>query len=373
MRENPSKVVGRECPTRSLRRAGFRAAIGTETATARNPSFVGAFAPYNCFRLLGLIAAVAFIFFAPQVSPAASVAPENLPRLVEKIRASVVQLHVERPKEEYDEKIPPYKRRPNAPCSGVIVGENGFILTTHYNIASATAVRVTLDNGKSYDAKILGWHDGKDLAVLKIDATGLPTLPLIERGKLQVGDAVALIGRGPSGEPSVAPGAVSATVRFNGDAMQADCAVNFTSAGGAMVDKDGKLIGIAVHVSHNANWGYNSGISFGAWVNTDDAKKLIEEMKDGKRVTTPPRPRLGVQQGESVADGAPVGEVDPGSGADKAGIKKGDLIISFNGQKVKSFEDLRDAIQKQKPGDEFKATVLREGKEVEVKGKLGRF
>jgi S1-C subfamily serine protease len=325
------------------------------------------------FRISNFVAIASFICLLPLFANAASVAPENLPRLVEKVRASVVQLHVERPKEEYDEKTPPYKRRTIAPCSGDIIDPNGFILTTQYNIGSATAVRVTLDNGKSYDAKVLGWHDGKDLAVLKIDATDLPTLHLADRSKLQVGDAVVIIGRSPSGEPSVAPGAVSATVRFNGDAMQADCAVNFTSAGGALVDKDGNLIGIAAHVSHNANWGYNSGISFGVFVTGTSAETLIAELKDGKRVTTPPRARLGVQAGESAAEGAPVGEVDAGSGADRAGMKRGDLIIEFNGQKIKSFEDLRDAIQKQKPGDEFKATVLRDGKEIELKGKLGRF
>jgi S1-C subfamily serine protease len=324
--------------------------------------------------LAGLISVVIFLASA-QSARAASVAPEHLPRLVEKVRPSVVQLQVERPQEEYDEKIPQYKRRPDAPCSGVIIDPNGFILTTHYNIASATAVRVRLDDGKTYDAKILGWHDGKDLAVLKIDASGLPTLPLAERGKLQIGDAVALIGRGPSGEPSVAPGVVSATVRFNGDAMQADCAANFTSAGGAMVDKNGNLIGIGAHISHNANWGYNSGIAFAAWVGTPDAQKLIEEMKAGKRLTQPPRPRLGVQQSEAESDtpGALVGDVQAGSGADKAGLKKNDLIISFNGTKLQSWEDLVNAVQKHKAGDEFKVIVLREGKEVELKGTLGRF
>jgi S1-C subfamily serine protease len=402
MRKNPKSevrnskfgnLVGCECPDEGGVSRRFRAPfrIGAKPDPSRSVGW--AFASYNRFssprfefrafripsdfrfRIVKLIAVSVFFCLSPIIASAASVAPENLPRLVEKVRPSVVQLHVERPKEEYDEKTPPYKRRPDAPCSGVIIDPNGFILTTHYNIGSATAVRVTLDNGKSYDAKILGWHDGKDLAVLKIDATDLPTLPFADRSKLQVGDAVAVVGRAPSGEPSVAPGIVSATLRFNGDAMQADCNVNFTSAGGAMVDKNGNLIGIAAHISHNANWGYNSGISFGAYVGDPDAQKLIEEMKEGKRVTRPPRPRLGVQmaEGGGAREGALIGAVDGGSAADRAGMKADDLIIEMNGEKIKSWDDLVAAVQKQKPGDEFQLTVLRDGRELRLKGKMGRF
>jgi serine protease Do len=255
----------------------------------------------------------------------------------------------------------------------VIVSDDGLILTTHYNVDKAKSIEVILQDGRSFEAKIVGWHQAQDLALLKIDARRLPTLEEADFDTLNEGTPVALIGRGLDGEPNVSPGIVSALDRMQGSSVQTDCDMNFSTNGGAIVTLDGKLIGIAGHLDHRAQWGYNSGVSFAIVLDKARASGDMEKIASGEKIETPPRPFLGVRaaQGAVGVNGAMIDEVLANSAAEAAGMQNKDVIIEFNGEAIHVWADLVRVIRKSGPGAEFTCKVKRSDEIVELTGELG--
>jgi len=273
--------------------------------------------------------------------------------------------------------------------SGVIISADGYVLTNYHVIEGASALKVTAD-GSTYDADVVGTDASSDLAVIKLkNASDLTAIELGDSDKLVVGEWVMSIGSPYGLEQSVATGIVSATSRStvmssesnSGTTMvytnmiQTDAAINPGNSGGALVDANGDLIGINTLITSSS--GSYSGVGFAIPVNyaTSIAKQLIE----GK---TPSHAQLGVtlvtitseiaaRYNLSVNEGAYIQSVSSGSAADKAGIKEGDIVTSFNGKTITSASDLLIAIREKSPGDTVKIELVRNGKTMEVSATLG--
>jgi serine protease Do len=227
--------------------------------------------------------------------------------------------------------------------SGVIVTKDGYILTNNHVVESATDVKVALDDGREFSAKVIGRDPQTDIAVLKIDAHGLPFLTLADSDKIEVGDVVLAIGNPFGIGQTVTTGIVSAKGRATlgldyEDFIQTDAAINPGNSGGALVDTDGRLIGINTAILSES--GGNQGIGFA--VPTNLARWVMDGLMQNGRVE---RGFLGVNIQDLTPDlakefkldhatGALVSEVTPQSPADKAGLKGGDVIVQFNGKPV---------------------------------------
>jgi serine protease Do len=254
--------------------------------------------------------------------------------------------------------------------SGVIATKDGYILTNNHVVDGADEVKVALQDGREFTAKIIGRDPKSDVAVIKIDATDLPAIPMADSDKVEVGDVVLAIGNPFGIGQTVTTGIVSAKGRGNmgldyEDFIQTDAAINPGNSGGALVDADGRLIGINTAIlSHS---GGNQGIGFAIPVNLarDEMQSLI---KDG-HVT---RGYLGVMIQDLTpalakefklkdATGALIGDVTPKGPADKAGLKSGDLLVEFNGKKVTDSRHLKLEVARTQPGETVPVKILRDG------------
>ncbi|MEG0776404.1 MAG: trypsin-like peptidase domain-containing protein [Raoultibacter sp.] len=269
--------------------------------------------------------------------------------------------------------------------SGVIVSGDGYVLTNNHVVEGSDRLTVTAE-GQIYEAKIVGTDASSDLAVLKIDAKNLKAIELGKSSDLVVGQWVMTLGSPFGLEQSVATGIVSATSRsttldgetgtsFYTNMIQTDAAINPGNSGGALVDKDGKLIGINTMVT-SASGGY-SGVGFA--IPVDYAASVAKQLIEGK---TPTHARLGVsaatidkaiaqRYGFSVDAGAYVSSVVADSSAAKAGIQEGDIITKFNNTQITSANDLILAIRSVNPGDKATVEVNREGETKSVEVTLG--
>ncbi|MGI8794240.1 MAG: S1C family serine protease [Acidimicrobiales bacterium] len=266
--------------------------------------------------------------------------------------------------------------------TGVIISADGVIITNNHVIAGATKLTVTTREGKNLEATVLGRDPGRDLAVIKVEATNLPTAVLGDSGDLVVGDAVIAIGNALAlpGGPTVTTGIVSALERsietISGQIdhlIQTDTAINPGNSGGPLVNSRGEVIGINTAIAGNAqNIGFAIAIT--------PAKPIIEELRSG---TTKVRPFLGVQSvgvtpqvatqfDLSVDSGALVTVVTPNTGAQAAGIRSGDVIVEVDGNAIDDPQALVDALEKHKPGDEVKITLQRGDQRLTVTATLGQ-
>ncbi|MGH9396015.1 MAG: DegQ family serine endoprotease [Terriglobia bacterium] len=283
----------------------------------------------------------------------------------------------------------PQNQRERALGSGVIVSPDGYILTNNHVIQHATGIKVTLTNGKQYDGKVVGADPQTDIAIVKIDASGLATATLGDSSSLKVGDIVMAFGNPFGLDFTVTKGIVSALGRSNigsrieeyGNFIQTDAAINPGNSGGALVNIHGQVIGINTAIlSNNAGPGGEGGfMGIGFAIPSNTARHIMNELiKNGKVV----RGYLGVHIGElkpalAKAMGAPdtngaiVEDVQSGSPAAKAGLKAGDVIRSVNGQTVTSFTALRYEIAEMNPGTEVTLGILRDGKPMTLKVTLG--
>ena len=278
--------------------------------------------------------------------------------------------------------------------SGVVLSEDGYIVTNNHVVAGADALKVTV-GGEEYDADVVGTDESSDIAVIKLrNASGLTPVEIGDSDNLTIGEWVMSIGSPFGLEQSVATGIVSATSRSqimdagtdqygqsSGETtiypnmIQTDAAINPGNSGGALVDADGKLIGINTLItSYSGNY---SGVGFAIPVNY--AVNLAQQIIDGK---TPTHAQLGVslstvnaqnaqRYGLSVDEGAYVAAVSAGSGASEAGLQEGDIITKFDGQKVESASDLMLDVRSKNPGDKVKLEVNRNGETKEVEVTLG--
>lgn len=269
--------------------------------------------------------------------------------------------------------------------SGIIISEDGYIVTNQHVIDSASKLEVVTSDGVSYEATLVGEDTQTDLAVIKIDATGLTAAEFADSADLQVGDEVMAVGN-PGGlqlSSSVTFGYVSALNRpvtnsdtgYTVNCIQTDAAINPGNSGGALVDDEGKLIGINTLItSYSGNY---SGVGFAIPVNY--AINLAQQIIAGE---TPTHAQLGVslstvsaatasRYGLPVDTGAYVAAVTPDSGAAAAGIVPGDIVTAFDGQAVESASDLMLDVRTKNPGDTVTLTVNSGGQEKEVQVTLG--
>lgn len=255
--------------------------------------------------------------------------------------------------------------------SGVIATKDGYILTNNHVVDGAEEVKVALQDGREFTAKVVGRDPKTDVAVIKIDAKDLPAVPMADSDKVEVGDVVLAIGNPFGIGQTVTTGIVSATGRGGAvgldyeDFIQTDAAINPGNSGGALVDAEGRLIGINTAILSRS--GGNQGIGFAIPANL--ARNVMGSLiKDG-HVT---RGYLGVMiQDVNPAlerefklkntQGALVSDVSPDSPAEKAGFKSGDLIQEFNGKKVTDSRHLKLEVATTRPGNSVPVKILRDG------------
>lgn len=277
----------------------------------------------------------------------------------------------------------PSEQRSEGLGSGVIVSPEGYILTNNHVVDDATNLEVVLSDGRQFKGRVIGKDDKTDVAVVKIDAGNLPTITIGDSDNVQVGDYALAIGNPFGVGQTVTLGIVSATHRGLGneieayeDFIQTDAAINPGNSGGALVNERGELIGINTAIIAHGSEG-NQGIGFAVPVNL--ARNIMDQiMKNGKVV----RAQLGIypqdvtptiarQFGVKDSDGALVGEVVPGSPAQKAGLKNGDIILDVNGKHITSANQLRNMISTMQPNSNVNLKVWRDGAEHTMPVTLG--
>ena len=274
----------------------------------------------------------------------------------------------------------PRERRENSLGSGVIVSSDGYIVTNNHVIAKADEIKVLLNDKREFTGKVIGTDPKTDIAVVKINAKNLPTIPWGDSDKLEVGEYALAIGNPFGLNQTVTLGIVSAVGRANvgiadyEDFIQTDAAINPGNSGGALVNARGQLIGINTAIFSRSG-GY-MGIGFA--VPSNMARDVMNSLiKTGKVV----RGYLGVSIQEVTPDlakhfdmkeakGALVSEVLPDSPAAAGGIKSGDVITTYNGHEVESPSMLRNAVAQTPIGTTVKVGLLRDKKSVTVEIKI---
>jgi len=308
-------------------------------------------------------------------------------------------------------------RRPSGPATGIIVSADGFVLTSAFNVADDTAfvgkasgrprsfgrddtleqlvaepdggvaprpnpirrVSVVLPDGSRREAKVHARHEPLGVALLKIDAESLPWLDLAAAATSpQLGDHVAAVGLvDPGGAFTLNPGIVSAASRNRGYRFQTDALVNYGNSGGPVVDAAGSLLGVTTApiepdtvmgrifpLQQLMRWNRapNSGVGFVA--RADRVRAVLDDLKAGKSFERFPGPFLGVQADESRAlgDDVVIGFVAEGSPAAKAGLKKGDVLLAYDGVELAAWRDLTERIAAGRPGDSVVLTIRRRQK-----------
>ena len=263
---------------------------------------------------------------------------------------------------------PQEEAQPRGVGSGFILTSDGLVMTNAHVVEGADEVIVTLTDNREYKAKIIGADKRSDVAVLKIEATGLPAVKIGDVGRLKVGEWVMAIGSPFGLENTVTAGIVSAKQRDTGDYLpfiQTDVAINPGNSGGPLINMRGEVIGINSQI-YSRSGGFQ-GISFA--IPIDEAARVSDQLRTTGKVT---RGRIGVQIdqvskevaesiGLSKAQGALVRGVEAGAPADKAGIEAGDIITKFDGKQIEKSTDLPRLVGNVKPGTRSVVTVFRRG------------
>jgi Do/DeqQ family serine protease len=256
--------------------------------------------------------------------------------------------------------------------SGVIISEDGYIVTNNHVIKGASEIEITLNNKKSYQAKLIGTDSKMDIALLKIDTNEkLPYTVFANSDSVKVGEWVLAVGNPYNLTSTVTAGIVSAKARDLDTSgiqsfIQTDAAVNPGNSGGALVNTRGELIGINTMISSMT--GSYVGYSFA--VPSNIARKIIEDLMEFGNVQ---RGILGVEGGElnsisskelgiTQTQGFYINKVTKNSGAEKSGLGKGDVIIKLDEQNVATFADLSGYINTKRPNDKVQVTYIRDGK-----------
>jgi len=263
---------------------------------------------------------------------------------------------------------PQEEAQPRGVGSGFILTSDGFVMTNAHVVEGADEVIVTLTDNREYKAKIIGADKRTDVAVVKIEATGLPAVKIGDSNRLKVGEWVMAIGSPFGLENTVTAGIVSAKQRDTGDYLpfiQTDVAINPGNSGGPLINMRGEVVGINSQI-YSRSGGFQ-GISFA--IPMDEATRVSDQLRTTGKVT---RGRIGVQidqvskeVAESIglgkAQGALVRGVEAGAPADKAGIEAGDIITKFDGKAIEKSTDLPRLVGNVKPGTKSVVTVFRRG------------
>ncbi|MEO7886088.1 MAG: DegQ family serine endoprotease [Polaromonas sp.] len=282
------------------------------------------------------------------------------------------------PRAPRPERNQPDEDQPRGVGSGFILTADGFVMTNAHVVEGADEVIVTLTDKREFKAKIIGADKRSDVAVVKIEATGLPAVKIGDINRLKVGEWVMAIGSPFGLENTVTAGIVSAKQRDTGDYLpfiQTDVAINPGNSGGPLINMRGEVVGINSQI-YSRSGGFQ-GISFS--IPIDEAARVSDQLRTSGKVT---RGRIGVQidqvtkeVAESIglgkAQGALVRGVESGAPAEKAGVEAGDIIIKFDGKPIEKSSDLPRMVGNVKPGTKALVTVFRRGASKDLSVTIG--
>ena len=267
----------------------------------------------------------------------------------------------------------PGQQRAQALGSGVVVSQDGYILTNNHVVEGADEVKVSFENKKEFKARIIGTDPRTDIAVLKIDAENLPSLKLGNSANVHVGNFVLAVGDPFGLSQTVTAGIISATGRGDlgiedyEDFIQTDASINPGNSGGALVDVNGDLIGINTAILTGDGGGGNEGVGFAIPINM--AHTVMDQILKNGRVIRgylgamiqPVTPDIAKAFGLKENYGALLGDVMPDSPAGKSGLQRGDIVLEMNGQPITETHDFRLKIAMTAPGTPVHLKVFREG------------
>lgn len=257
--------------------------------------------------------------------------------------------------------------------SGVIYRSDGYIITAAHVVSGVERVRVRLADGTVLDGEVVGADDNSDVAVVKVEQTGLPAAPIADSDEVQTGQMAIAIGSPWGLDGSVSAGVISSVQRtITGSdgiprtMLQTDTPINPGNSGGALADRQGRVVGINDAI-YSASGG-SDGVGFAIPINT--AVSVADRLIAGEEIRTA---FLGVTGTDTTSGqaGALVSGVTGGSPAAEAGLRVGDLITGYNGQPVESFTDLAAVVRASQPGDRVTLTVQRGADEITVEATLG--
>jgi len=300
--------------------------------------------------------------------------------------------------EELREFLRRYPNRPRIPFrsqgngSGFVIASGGFILTSEHVVRDATEIEVTLATRKRYRAKVVGADPRRDLAVIRIDAKGLPAVRLGDASGLRRGQFVLALGSpfgfGRDGQASLSFGIVSGTGRaipgigreldrYYGNLIQTDAAVNPGNSGGPLVDLDGRVVGVNAVISSQT--GTSDGVGFAVPI-TASTRAIIERLKRGEEIAygfvgieiTEVGQAQATESGAELGDGAYVARVLPGAPGQKAGIRAGDVVVGIGDETVHGPDDVIQIVQATPVGEKVTLTVLRKGKRKRLSVEVAR-
>jgi serine protease Do len=365
----------------------------------------------------GVVAALVVVMLAPQwgftkaataplwterpvvAAAAAPAANEGWVRLARELKPAVVNISTKRVAETPEAKSPfgdderlneffrhffgnqgPQGRRPvRSLGSGFVINADGHILTNNHVVDGATEIRVKLSDDRELSAKVIGRDPKTDLALIKVEATGLPVIPLGQSGELQVGEPVMAIGNPFGLQQTVTTGIVSATGRVIGEGpydnfIQTDASINPGNSGGPLINTRGQAVGINTAIFTQT--GGSVGIGFA--IPVDLAKSVVTQLAANGHVVRgylgvgiqPVTADLAKGFGISEASGALVSSVVEGSPAAKAGIKPGDVITEYDGRKVARADELPRVVAESPVGREVPVTVIRDGTRVSLRATI---
>ena len=273
----------------------------------------------------------------------------------------------------------PQQREKVGSGSGVIIREDGYIVTNNHVIDGATKIEVTLNNNQTYSAVLVGTDPATDVALLKIEAKGLPVIPFGDSDKLRLGEWVIAIGSPYDLRSTITAGIVSAKGRsmpnYTGEFkiesfIQTDAAVNPGNSGGALVDKAGNLVGINTAIISQT--GSYTGYSFA--VPSNIVKKIVYDLMDFGSVKRavlgitmqPIDDKIAEELKLSSRNGVYIVEVSKSGAADKAGVKAKDVLTAIDSTKITNSASVLEAVSRFSPGDKAVLTVIRDGKELKL-------
>jgi Do/DeqQ family serine protease len=268
--------------------------------------------------------------------------------------------------------------------SGVIISTDGYILTNHHVIDGAEQIKVDLNDNRTLDARVVGSDPPSDLAVLKVDATNLPVLALGNSDNVRVGDVVLAIGNPLGIGQTVTMGIISAKGRQTGlssgafeDFLQTDAPINQGNSGGALVSTNSELIGINSQILSPSGGSIGIGFSIPSNMARTIADTLVKNgsVHRGQlgivvvRANSEPAREMGIKDTKGLV----VAQVQPGSGADRAGLKKGDIITAYNGAEMTDPNVFRNQVASTAPNSVVTLNVVRDGRELQIRATLGEF